>query len=434
MQELRKYRRNVLQHRDVLWNLLIVASTLYAALRIPSDIVIGVTNTSWLFAAHIGLTIIFVLDPIFHYLSARKRGDGEVRQYVRTWLAVDVLSALPLIVPLPASSLILLLTLLKITRVTAFINQWRRQLLRASNWLRLAYFAYGLIVIVHITACGWVWIRDVPKGIDPRDAYLKAVYWSVTTLATVGYGDITPETNDEMIYAIVAMMMGFVLYGYLIGNIAGLLNNFDPIKQEHVSNLDKLMAFMRYRRLPSTMQHRVLDYYTYMWQQGVGLDETAMLNRLPPGLRTEVSLYLKRDVIEQVPIFRNASEALKRELATALHPIVVTPGENVFKIGDSARNMYFISKGKLEVLDENERTIGYLQEGEFFGEMALLAKRRRMGTVRAVDYCDLYILDSAMFDHINEHYKEFSIELQVIVEQRLDDLKKNEFSRTLHAS
>lgn len=429
MQELRKYRRNVLQHRDVLWNLLIVASTLYAALRIPADIVIGVTNTNWLFAAHIGLTLVFVLDPVFHYLRARKKGNGEVRHYAQTWMAVDVISALPLIIPLPAASLIRLLTLLKITRVTAFINQWRRQLLRASNWLRLAYFAYGLIVIVHITACGWVWIRDVPKGIDPRDAYLKAVYWSVTTLATVGYGDITPETNDEMIYAIVAMMMGFVLYGYLIGNIAGLLNNFDPIKQEHVSNLDKLMAFMRYRRLPSSMQHRVLDYYTYMWQQGVGLDETAMLSRLPSGLRTEVSLYLKRDVIEQVPIFRNASDTLKRELAIALHPIVVTPGETVFKFGDNARNMYFISKGTLDVLNEADQMIGSLHDGEFFGEMALLAKRRRMGTVRATDYCDLYLLDAAMFDHIIEHYPEFRVELQVIVEQRLADA-----SLSAHAS
>lgn len=429
MQELRKYRRNILQHREVLWNLLIVVWTLYAALRIPADIVLSVHNTDWLFAAHLGLTVIFVLDPILHYFQARKKGKDEVRRYVRTWLAIDILAALPLIVPLPGSALIRLLTLLKIVRVTTFINQWRRQLLRASNWLRLAYFAYGLVVIVHFTACGWVWIRDVPKGIDPKAAYLKAVYWSVSTLATVGYGDITPETNEEMIYAICVMMMGFVMYGYLIGNIAGLLNNFDPVKQEHVSNLDKLMSFMRYRRLPTSMQHRVLDYYTYMWQQGVGLDETAMLSKLPSGLRTEVSLYLKRDVIEQVPIFRNASEALKRELATALHPVVVTPGENVFRIGDSARNMYFISKGTLEVLDEHENIIGYLSDGEFFGEMALLAKRRRMGTVRATDYCDLYLLDAVMFDHINEHYKEFSVELQVIVEQRMSD-----HSRSLHAS
>jgi len=425
MQELRKYRRNLLQHRDVLWNLLIVVSTLYAALRIPADIVIGIANTNWLFAAQVSLAIVFVLDPIFHYLRARREGNGEVGHYLRTWFIVDVLAALPLILPFPASSLIHLLTLVKITRVTAFINQWRRQLLRTSNFLRLAFFAYGLVVIVHFTACGWVWIRDVPTGNDLGNAYLKAVYWSVTTLATVGYGDITPQTDNEMIYAIVAMMMGFVLYGYLIGNIAGLLNNFDPIKQEHVSSLDKLMAFMRYRRLPSSMQHRVLDYYTYMWQQGVGLDETAMLSRLPTGLRTEVSLYLKRDVIEQVPIFRNASDTLKRELAIALHPIVVTPGETIFKFGDSARNMYFISKGKLEVLNQAEQIIDALHDGEFFGEMALLAKRRRMGTVRATDYCDLYLLDAAMFDHIIEHYPEFRAELQIIVEQRLNDASLN---------
>jgi len=87
--------------------------------------------------------------------------------------------------------------------------------------------------------------------------------------------------------------------------------------------------------------------------------------------------------------------------------------------------MYFISKGKLEVLNQAEQIIDALHDGEFFGEMALLAKRRRMGTVRATDYCDLYLLDAAMFDHIIEHYPEFRAELQIIVEQRLNDASLN---------
>lgn len=423
MQELRKYRRNVLLHREVLWNLIIVVCTLYAALRLPADIVLGIRSTIWLFSAHTLLTVVFVLDPILNIMNARARRPDELPRYMKRWFAIDVLAALPLLLPLPLTSLLRLITLVKLARVTSFISSWRRQLLRTANWLRLGYFAYGLIVVVHMTACGWVWIRDVPKGIDPQSAYIPAVYWSVSTLATVGYGDITPQTHDEMLYAIVVMMLGFVMYGYLIGNIAGLLNNFDLVKQEHLSNLDKLQSFIRYRRVPTELQHRIIDYYAYMWEQGVGLDETALLGRLPLGLRTEVSLYLKRDVIERVPIFRNASDNLKRELANALHPSVVTPSEVVFKIGDHARHMYFISKGTLEVLDEHDKVFGTLHDGEFFGEMALLAKRRRMGTVRATDYCELYLLDVAMFEHVIEHYPEFRTELDTIVTQRLRDIE-----------
>jgi voltage-gated potassium channel len=407
----------------VLWNLFIVICTLYAALRIPADVVLGIQSTVWLFSAHAVLTAVYLIDPIAHVLSARARGgNAEVKRYLRGWFIVDLAAVLPLLLPLPYHSWFRLMSLIKLVRVTQFITHWRRQLLRTANWLRLGYFAYGLVVIVHITACGWVWIRDVQHGIDPKSAYIPAVYWSVSTLATVGYGDITPQTHDEMVYAIAVMMVGFVMYGYLIGNIAGLLNNFDPLKQEHVASLDRLQSFIRYRHVPTSLQHRIIDYYAYMWEQGVGLDEATLLSKLPLGLRTEVSLFLKRGVIEQVPIFRNANDNLKRELANALHPSVVTPGEVVFKIGDHARHMYFISKGTLEVIDANENIVGDLHDGEFFGEMALLAKRRRMGTVRAKDYCELYLLDGSVFDHVIEHYPDFRAELETIVEQRMQDV------------
>ncbi|MBK9184485.1 MAG: cyclic nucleotide-binding domain-containing protein [Ignavibacteria bacterium] len=47
-----------------------------------------------------------------------------------------------------------------------------------------------------------------------------------------------------------------------------------------------------------------------------------------------------------------------------------------------------------------DKLIGTLQTGDFFGEMALPEKRRRGASIRAIEHTDLYVLDATAFDHI----------------------------------
>ena len=75
------------------------------------------------------------------------------------------------------------------------------------------------------------WI--VRKGIEhsaPLTQYLYSLYWSVITMTTVGYGDITPGTNIEYIFAIITALIGASLYAFVIGNIASILSNLDAAK------------------------------------------------------------------------------------------------------------------------------------------------------------------------------------------------------------
>ena len=59
-----------------------------------------------------------------------------------------------------------------------------------------------------------------------------------------------------------------------------------------------------------------------------------------------------------------------------------------------------------------------LSDGDFFGELALLHQQRRTATVRAVGYCDLYVLDQEAFDRTLTLYPEFEKEIRRVSEQR----------------
>ena len=47
--------------------------------------------------------------------------------------------------------------------------------------------------------------------------YIASLYWTVTTVTTVGYGDITPTAPAERVYAIICMVVGTGVFGYVIG-------------------------------------------------------------------------------------------------------------------------------------------------------------------------------------------------------------------------
>ncbi|MFN4986021.1 MAG: cyclic nucleotide-binding domain-containing protein [Ignavibacteria bacterium] len=414
MSEPRKYRRNTVRASEILWNFLVAAGMLVLAYRIPVELVLpSAMSSSWqIVIALVGLVL--VADPIIKYRKNKARGDEHADVYRRFHFIVDLLVLVPLL--LPANSPLRLLVLLKIITVHGFIRQWMLQMYRGNALIRFGQFAYILAVTIHLVACGWLALQ-IPTQ-KHFGSYLHAVYWAVSTLCTVGYGDITPNNDTQMMYATVVMICGYVLFAWLIGNIASILNRVDPIHSEHAATMERVTSFLRFHRVPQSLQVRIIDYLSYMWDRKVGSDEPSLLKLIPWGMRSEVSMYLRRDLLERVHFLKDASDALLREISDAGRAIVVTPGEYVFHVDDSPRYMYFISTGMVEAISRDGLTLGTLTTGDFFGEMALLEKRNRNVSIRALEYCDLFVLDARTFDRVIESYPEFRTVISNVARER----------------
>ena len=81
--------------------------------------------------------------------------------------------------------------------------------------------------------------------------------------------------------------------------------------------------------------------------------------------------------------------------------------------------MYFISRGTVEVTSADGRTVlRTMSDGDFFGELALLKTERRTATVRAVGYCDFYVLDKETFTNTIQRYPEFAESIREISKAR----------------
>lgn len=54
-------------------------------------------------------------------------------------------------------------------------------------------------------------------------------YFALTTLSTVGYGDLVPKNYSEKIIGIVIMILGIAFFSYIMGNFNDVLVNYDKI-------------------------------------------------------------------------------------------------------------------------------------------------------------------------------------------------------------
>jgi hypothetical protein len=66
--------------------------------------------------------------------------------------------------------------------------------------------------------------------------YIVALYWAVTTVSTTGYGDVTPGTRGEMLWAMFSMILGLSVFSYIVTSMASALKlvNATSVQQNEV--------------------------------------------------------------------------------------------------------------------------------------------------------------------------------------------------------
>ena len=76
--------------------------------------------------------------------------------------------------------------------------------------------------------CVWVLQWSVGK------IYRTAIYWAITTMTTVGYGDVCPQSDQERQFVIIGMIVGASFYGYIIATVTSLVTSVDANTEKYV--------------------------------------------------------------------------------------------------------------------------------------------------------------------------------------------------------
>lgn len=396
------------------------------AFEVPFDLLfLGVPSKAQ-DAVDICVSLIFLAD--FWIRLSRQRapsrnalsnGNGRSPPGFPWELMGDAVAVIPFRLFMPGTPLELL-RLCKVPRVIQDLLKLRYEHIEYWTLFRLVFFGYWFTLLVHWLSCLWIAIRGVPADQDIWTTYNLGLYWCITTLATVGYGDITPATNVERLFTMGVMIMGVGMYSISIATVATIIMEMKPEIARHMDQMHRVVSFMRRHRMPIALQHKIRDYFTFIWDRQLGSDESALLAMLPKTLKADVSLILKRDFIACVPFFRKADDELLREISMEMQSVVFAPGDFICVAGENGTEMFFIEQGRVEVLSKDGSTVFREQsEGTFFGEIAILTDIPRTANVRAIEFCRMYSLKRESVQRIAGRYPEFAALLDEARRERM---------------
>jgi voltage-gated potassium channel len=187
----------------------------------------------------------------------------------------------------------------------------------------------------------------------------QAMWWAIVTLGTVGYGDVVPVTPAGKFVSVFAIVFGFAMIALPVAIISRAF-------AEEVRRRDFIVTW---------------------------------------------------GMLARVPLFSHLGAAEIADIMRLLRAQTIESGEILVRRGDAASSMYFITAGEVEIDLPGQRV--RLSDGTFFGEIALLRRTKRSGTVTATRKTKLLVLDAVDFHALIERVPALAAHVKKTAEARL---------------
>ena len=322
-------------------------------------------------AIEAGSLAIFALEYAARIWSVA--GHAPVRE-VSPWRArfdyatsslgiIDLLSALPPALALfhgerPMLVLFGILPFFKLVRYSTAM----RSLLAAVHAERRTLFGCLVILIgAVLTFATMMYAVEHEAQPDKFGSIPLAMWWAIVTLGTVGYGDVVPVTAMGKTVASFAIVGGLMMIALPVAIISGAFAN-------EVRRHDFIVTW---------------------------------------------------GMLARVPLFAHLRAAEIADIMRLLRAQTLETGEILVRRGEPAASMYFIAAGEVEIELPAQRV--RLADGSFFGEIALLQRTQRSGTVTALRKSNLLALDAQDFHALIARAPKLAAHVQEVVKARLAD-------------
>lgn len=321
-------------------------------------------------AIKVGALIFFAVEYVARLWSVaghmpRRQSPRQDRlAYVLSALGlIDLLSFVPAAVALALGdrtleALCIVLPFLKLVRYSPAL----RSLLSAVQAERRTLIGCLVILagaVLLFASLLYAIERDVQP--DKFGTIPHAMWWAIVTLGTVGYGDVVPVTALGRVVTVFAIIWGFAMIALPVAIISTAF-------AEEIKRRD----------------------FVVTW-----------------------------GMLAKVPLFSHLNAAEIADIMRLLRARTIESGEVLVRRGDAASSMYFITAGEVEI--ELPTQCVRLADGTFFGEIALLHRTKRSGTVTATRKTRLLVLDAQDFHALIERMPALAAHVRTTAKARMAD-------------
>jgi CRP-like cAMP-binding protein len=126
---------------------------------------------------------------------------------------------------------------------------------------------------------------------------------------------------------------------------------------------------------------------------------------------------MDEDRLKAIPLFAGLNRKERRALAPRADEVDLEKGRTLVREGEWAYEFFAIEEGTVEVR-RGDQLLGELGPGDFFGEMALVADKRRNATVVATSPVKLVVMTAQAFRQTARELPEVASKILAAVEER----------------
>ncbi|XP_050535811.1 potassium voltage-gated channel subfamily H member 2 isoform X3 [Daktulosphaira vitifoliae] len=404
--------------------------------------------------------ITFIIDIAINFRTTYVNKNDEVvstpskiaLHYFRGWFLIDLVAAIPFDLMIAGSSaetdelsmetqqkteetttligLLKTARLLRLVRVARKIDRYSEYgaavllLLMATfaliaHWLACIWYAIGNAERPHLASkVGWLDIlandthqfysHNNTGGPSIRSRYITALYFTFSSLTSVGFGNVAPNTDAEKAFTICVMLVGSLMYASIFGNVSAIIQRLYSGTARYHTQMLRVREFIRFHQIPNPLRQRLEEYFQHAWTYTNGIDMNSVLKGFPECLQADICLHLNRNLLKNCSAFNGASPGCLRALSLKFRTTHAPPGDTLVHQGDVLTSLYFISRGSIEILKDNV-VMAILSKNDIFGENP--CKHATIGksccNVRALTYCDLHKIDRSDLLEVLDLYPEF---------------------------
>ncbi|XP_047676223.1 potassium voltage-gated channel subfamily H member 2a [Tachysurus fulvidraco] len=391
--------------------------------------------------------IMFVIDIVINFRTTYVNTNDEVVSqpgriavhYFKGWFLIDLVAAIPfdLLIYRSGEETTTLIGLLKTARLLRLVRVARKldryseygaavlfllmcTFALIAHWLACIWYAIGNVERSGSSRIGWLdslgeqlgkpYNDTVPaSGPTIKDKYVTALYFTFSSLTSVGFGNVSPNTNPEKIFSICVMLIGALMYASIFGNVSAIIQRLYSGTARYHTQMLRVREFIRFHQIPNPLRQRLEEYFQHAWSYTNGIDMNAVLKGFPECLQADICLHLNRTLLQNCKAFKGSTKGCLRALAMKFKTTHAPPGDTLVHAGDVISALYFISRGSIEIL-RRDVVVAILGKNDIFGEHINLYTRsgKSCADVRALTYCDLHKIQREDVLEVLDMYPEFS--------------------------